>query len=78
MRREGLAASEGARDVSQLEEDVRELGISGVPTFIFERKPGISGAYPAEPLAEAMRQRRFLMTSPRLSVKSSRVSSTMP
>lgn len=47
---------EKAQDVSQLEEEVRELGISGVPTFIFERRHGVSGAYPAEQLAEAMRQ----------------------
>lgn len=47
---------EKAHDVSPLEEEVRELGISGVPTFIFERRHGVSGAYPAEQLAEAMRQ----------------------
>jgi predicted DsbA family dithiol-disulfide isomerase len=45
-----------AADVSKLEEEVRELGISAVPTFIFERRQGVSGAYPAEQLAEAMRQ----------------------
>ena len=47
---------EQARDVSELEEGVRELGISAVPTFIFERKLGVSGAYPPDSLAEAMRQ----------------------
>ena len=47
---------EKAQDVSQLEEEVRELGISGVPTFIFERRHGVSGAYPPEQLAEALRQ----------------------
>jgi predicted DsbA family dithiol-disulfide isomerase len=47
---------EQARDVSELEEGVRELGISAVPTFIFDRKLGVSGAYPPESLAEAMRQ----------------------
>jgi len=47
---------EKAQDISRLEEEVRELGISGVPTFIFERRHGVSGAYPAEQLAEAMRQ----------------------
>ena len=47
---------EQARDVSELEERVRELGISAVPTFIFDRKLGVSGAYPPESLAEAMRQ----------------------
>jgi predicted DsbA family dithiol-disulfide isomerase len=47
---------EKAADVSGLEEEVRELGISGVPTFIFERRHGVSGAYPPEQLAEALRQ----------------------
>jgi predicted DsbA family dithiol-disulfide isomerase len=45
-----------APDVSGLEEEVRELGISGVPTFIFERRHGVSGAYPPEQLAAALRQ----------------------
>jgi predicted DsbA family dithiol-disulfide isomerase len=47
---------EEAGDVTALEEDVRELGISAVPTFIFDRKLGVSGAYPPESLVEAMRQ----------------------
>jgi len=45
-----------ARDVSALEEQVRGLGISAVPTFIFERKSGVSGAYPAETLAQVIRE----------------------
>lgn len=48
-------AADAAR-VARLEEGVRELGISGVPTFIFGRKSGISGAYPAEQLAAAIRE----------------------
>ena len=47
---------ERAHDVSGLEQDVREMGISAVPTFIFDRKAGVSGAYPAETLANAIRQ----------------------
>ena len=47
---------EKAQDVSGLEQDVREMGISAVPTFIFDRKSGVSGAYPAETLANAIRQ----------------------
>ena len=42
--------------VADQEEQVRGLGISGVPTFIFDRKSGISGAYPPENLAQAMRE----------------------
>ena len=45
-----------ALDVSALEEEVRGLGISAVPTFIFERKSGVSGAHPPETLAAAIRE----------------------
>ena len=47
---------EEARDVTELEEDVRSLGISAVPTFIFDRKLGVSGAYPPESLAQAIKE----------------------
>jgi predicted DsbA family dithiol-disulfide isomerase len=42
--------------VAALEEDVRNLGISAVPTFILDRKLGVSGAHPPEALAQAIRQ----------------------
>jgi len=44
------------KQVAQLEEDMRNLGISAVPTFIFGRKVGVSGAHPPEALAQAIRQ----------------------
>jgi predicted DsbA family dithiol-disulfide isomerase len=47
---------EQAPDVSALEEEVRAMGISAVPTFIFDRRSGISRAYPAETLAGAIRE----------------------
>ncbi|MGH8724363.1 MAG: DsbA family oxidoreductase [Burkholderiales bacterium] len=47
---------EAARDVSALEQEVRAMGISAVPTFLFERKLGVAGAHPPEALAAAMRQ----------------------
>ena len=47
---------ERAPDVSALEEEVRAMGITAVPTFIFDRRAGISGAYPAETLAGAIRE----------------------
>jgi predicted DsbA family dithiol-disulfide isomerase len=47
------AAADG---VAGLEDSVRGLGISAVPTFIIERKLGVSGAHPPESLAEAIRQ----------------------
>jgi predicted DsbA family dithiol-disulfide isomerase len=42
--------------VAELEDNMRGLGISAVPTFVFERKFGISGAHPPEALASAIRQ----------------------
>jgi len=42
--------------VKEKEERVRDLGISGVPTFIFDRKSGLSGAYPPDLLAQAIRE----------------------
>ncbi len=47
---------ENAPDLTALEDEVRAMGITAVPTFIFDRKSGISGAYPAETLAAAIRQ----------------------
>jgi predicted DsbA family dithiol-disulfide isomerase len=44
-----------AATVAQLEESMRGLGISAVPTFVFERKTGVSGAHPPESLAAAIR-----------------------
>jgi|SRR5690349_20969831 len=43
-------------EVGALEEEVRGLGISAVPTFIFARRFGVSGAQPPESLAQAIRQ----------------------
>jgi predicted DsbA family dithiol-disulfide isomerase len=43
-------------EVAAAEEEVRSLGISAVPTFIFARKLGVSGAHPPENLAQAIRQ----------------------
>ena len=52
-----------AHDVSGLEEEVRGMGISAVPTFIFERRSGVSGAYPAETLAAAIKEASFSSSS---------------
>jgi predicted DsbA family dithiol-disulfide isomerase len=49
-------AQKRAREIAALEEEVRGLGVSAVPTFIFERRSGVSGAYPPEQLAAAMRE----------------------
>jgi predicted DsbA family dithiol-disulfide isomerase len=35
---------------------MKALGIGGVPTFVFDRRSGISGAHPPESLAAAIRE----------------------
>jgi predicted DsbA family dithiol-disulfide isomerase len=52
----GWPAESDQKQVATLEESLRGLGISAVPTFIFDRKSGVSGAQPPESLAEAMRE----------------------
>ena len=52
----GRADEKILEEVKEKEERVRDLGISGVPTFIFNRESGISGAYPPEQLAQAIRE----------------------
>jgi predicted DsbA family dithiol-disulfide isomerase len=44
------------KSVAALEGEMRGLGISAVPTFIFDRRLGVSGAQPPESLAAAMRE----------------------
>jgi predicted DsbA family dithiol-disulfide isomerase len=53
---ENWPAGANAPQVAGREERVRELGISGVPTFIFDRTSGLSGAYPPDLLAQAIRE----------------------
>ena len=55
----GVTGWPGEKDkgtVAEKEDRVRDLGISGVPTFIFNKESGLSGAYPPEQLAEAIRE----------------------
>jgi predicted DsbA family dithiol-disulfide isomerase len=50
-------ADEAARArLAQIEESMKALGIGGVPTFVFDRRSGISGAHPPESLAAAIRE----------------------
>jgi predicted DsbA family dithiol-disulfide isomerase len=49
-------AGADAQHVAGQEERVRDLGISGVPTFIFNKESGLSGAYPPEMLVQAIRE----------------------
>jgi predicted DsbA family dithiol-disulfide isomerase len=52
----GWPGQANATSVAEKEEGVRSLGISAVPTFIIDRKFGVSGAYPPAELASAIRQ----------------------
>ena len=45
-----------AARLARVEESMKSLGISGVPTFVFDRRSGISGAHPPEALAAAIRE----------------------
>jgi predicted DsbA family dithiol-disulfide isomerase len=51
-----LASERFAEDVRADEQDAMTLGISGVPTFIVDRRVGVSGAQPPELLLEMLRQ----------------------
>jgi predicted DsbA family dithiol-disulfide isomerase len=54
--RETLAGDRFAAEVRADIAEARELGVSGVPFFVLDRKYGISGAQPAEAFAQAIRQ----------------------
>ena len=45
-----------ARRVAALEEQMKKLGISGVPTYIIERRYAVSGAQPPQSIAAAIRE----------------------
>ncbi len=51
-----LASEDFADAVRDDERQARELGISGVPYFVFDGKLGVSGAQPVATFAEALRQ----------------------
>jgi len=53
---QGWPAQADAQAVAAREEGVRSLGISAVPTFIFDHKFGVSGARPPEQLAAAIKE----------------------
>lgn len=45
-----------AREVRADEQEAAELGVSGVPFFVIDRKYGVSGAQPAELFSQALTQ----------------------
>ncbi len=51
-----LASDDYARDVRADEQEARELGVTGVPFFVFGRKYAVSGAQPAEVHLRAIEQ----------------------
>ena len=53
---QGWPSQANAQAVAEREEGMRNLGISAVPTFIFDRKLGVSGAHPPESLAAAIKE----------------------
>jgi predicted DsbA family dithiol-disulfide isomerase len=54
--RRRLASDEDMALISAQAKDASDKGISGVPTFVFAQKYAVSGAQPAEQLANAIRQ----------------------
>jgi predicted DsbA family dithiol-disulfide isomerase len=51
-----LAGDAYADDVRRDERDARDLGITGVPFFVFDRRYGVSGAQSSDVLVAAMEQ----------------------
>ena len=54
--RAAMASDEFAADVRTEEREAAELGISGVPFFVLDRRYGVSGAQPSELLLEALQK----------------------
>ena len=52
----GRPRQEAMTEVVALDRQMRELGISAVPTFILARKFAVSGAHPPEALVDAIRE----------------------
>jgi predicted DsbA family dithiol-disulfide isomerase len=51
-----LDSHTGRNEIAQAEERARELGITGVPFFIFDGRVGLSGAHPPEAIRDAIRE----------------------
>ena len=56
--RDVLATDRYAADVAADVQEAREIGVSGVPFFVLDRRYGIAGAQPAELLLEALEMAR--------------------
>jgi predicted DsbA family dithiol-disulfide isomerase len=53
-----LESDRGKQEIAHAETRARELGITGVPFFIFGGRVGLSGAHPPESIRDAIRQAR--------------------
>ena len=54
-----LAGDEYAADVRGDEREAAALGITAVPFFVIDRRPGLAGVHPAETIREAIQQARL-------------------
>jgi predicted DsbA family dithiol-disulfide isomerase len=53
-----LDSDAGVAEVEQMDRQAREIGIGGVPFFVFDRRVGVSGAAGVDALLDAMAQAR--------------------
>jgi predicted DsbA family dithiol-disulfide isomerase len=53
-----LDRDEGAAEIAEMDRHARQMGISGVPFFVFNQRVGVSGAQGGAALLEALRQSR--------------------
>jgi predicted DsbA family dithiol-disulfide isomerase len=53
-----LASDEGVEDIARMDQRARDLGVGGVPLFIFNEKVAVSGAQEPDVLQDAMNQAR--------------------
>lgn len=51
-----LNSNEGAEEIRSIQNNLRQLGITGVPFFILNDQYGLSGAVPSEQLIEAIKE----------------------
>jgi predicted DsbA family dithiol-disulfide isomerase len=56
--RNWLESGRGVQEIAQAEARARDLGITGVPFFIFDGRVGLSGAHPPESMRDAILQAR--------------------
>jgi predicted DsbA family dithiol-disulfide isomerase len=53
-----LDSGEGTTEIADMDRHAREMGIGGVPFFVFNQRLGVSGAQGGTALLEALEQSR--------------------